>query len=393
MSEQSSTGLGETNQPYCWRNDRHNHPLFTGVWNTQSWSPPEDPDKPSFPYIPGLTLELDRHIPRPPQFVENLRKTLQPLPFLPRDYLRSVPQSKVVIDNPPLETDPPTLPETARLVVTAPIVAGALRGAQVLSCTIHPQADSGDTQLKPFQAVAKIYDPLYYNFEIELGGEPQDVVHWANHHYSNESAAYEQLLKAGHTGLSAPLYYGSWTFRLPIISNGKSCTRSVRLILIEQLNGKTFRDTRIRNNPNIQMGLDSFHYPEEYRLEILAQAMDGFVRQLRSGVNQFDFAGRNVVLVSDSNSSATSGGLTLPRVVLIDYNNATVDVASPKQCPLSLPENPVSTFWKACLWEEFGGWVPHEWEDGKAQRRWLLRRFNGDDRRQLYQPISEPSDQ
>jgi hypothetical protein len=168
------------------------------------------------------------------------------------DYLRSVPQSKVLVDKPPLETEPPISPKTARLAVTAPIAVGAARGSQMISCTIHPLVDGGGAQ--PFQAAAKIYDPLSYSFQAELGGGPQDVVHCADEDYSQEAADYEQLLKAGETGLSAPLYYGSWAFRLPIKSNGKPYSRLVRLILIEQLSGTTIRDTRIQNNPDIQMG-------------------------------------------------------------------------------------------------------------------------------------------
>lgn len=152
-------------------------------------------------------------------------------------------------------------------------------------------------------------DPLYYGFRSELGGGPREIVHLADQDYSKEAIANEQLLKAGETGLSAALYYGSWTFRLPITSNGQPYTRSVRLILIEQLNGKTFRDTRIQNDSDIQMGPDSFHYPEKYRLEVFARAMDGFVRQLQFGVNQSDFSGHNVVLASDPDSTTTSGGL------------------------------------------------------------------------------------
>lgn len=182
------------------------------------------------------------------------------------------------MDKPPFETDPPVNPKTARLVVTAPIAVGVARGPQIVSCTIRPQEDSGGAQ--PFEAVAKIYDSLYYGFQCEHGGGPRDTVYLADQDYSTEAAAYEQLLKAGQTGASAPSYYGSWTLRLPITSDAKSYSRPVRLILIEQLNGKTSRDTRVQNKPDRRRVPDSFHYPEDYRLEILARAMDGFVRQL-----------------------------------------------------------------------------------------------------------------
>lgn len=386
MSEEFPNGTEKISQPDQirpdWLIEFHSRP--TPLEPLPLWSPPEDPDKPNLPYLPGLDLAIDRHAP-PPPFIESLRKGLSPRTSPSEDYLRSVPQSKAVVDNPPIETDPPARPETARLVVTAPISIGAARGAQIVSCTIHSQSGSG----RPYQATAKIYDPLYYNFKAHLSHQPEDIMYNADLDYSNEAAAYEQLRKTGQTGSSAPAYYGSWTFTLPITVDNKSYDRPVRLILMEELKGSTIRDTRVRNNSNARAG-DSFHYPEEYRLEIIARAMDTFVRQLQFGVDQSDFVGRNVVLVQgNSNTSSlmeTSGGLPLPRVILIDYNNAFINQGTPH---LSLPENPISIFWNVYLWEDFGGWVPNEWEDGKSHRKWLLKRFNGDGQRQLYLPVAE----
>lgn len=368
-------------------------PMISDATQAQFWSPPEDPDKPTLPYIPGLTLQIHRHMP-PPHFVHSLRKNIQPRPLLSDSYLHSVRQSEVVVDNPPLETSPPANPETAQLVITAPIVVGASRGAQIVACTVHPQPDNGASQ--PFHATAKIYDALYYNFQLELAPHPRDVVYEADRDYSTEAEAYEHLVRTGQTGSFAPAYYGSWTFCLPITSNGKTQTRPIRLVLMEHLDGTTIRNTRVQNSNDKDMGLDSFHYPEEYRLEVLARAMDGYVRQLQTGIDQRDFAGRNVVLVpQDSTPSVQplekSGGLALPRVVLIDYNHATIDNTLPEQHSShpSLPENPVSAFWNAYLWEDFGGWVPNEWHDDKIQKQWLMQRFNRDGQRQHYLPLQE----
>lgn len=386
MSEDLSSSTEKLNQPDQVRPDwlidflSRPRPLVP----LPLWSPPEDPDKPRLPYLPGLALDIDRHVP-PPPFVESLRKNLSPRPRPCEDYLRSVPQSKAVVDHPPIETDPPARPETARLVVTAPICIGAARGAQIVNCSIHPQSGSG----RPYQATAKIYDPLYYNFKAHLSHQPQDVMYDADLHYSNEAAAHEQLRKTGQTGSSAPAYYGSWTFSLPITVDKKSYNRPVRLILTEELNGTTIQDTRVRNDPNTRTR-DSFHYPEEYRLEVLARALDAFAKQLQFGVNHSFLIGRNVVLVQNNSNTSqgieTSGELPLPRVVLINYNHATVNQGSPHP---SLPENPISVFWNVYLWEDFGGWAPNEWEDGESHRKWLIRRFNGDGQRQLYLPIHE----
>lgn len=137
------------------------------------------------------------------------------------------------------------------------------------------------------------------------------------------------------------------------------------------------------------MGKDSFHYAEEYRLEVLARAMDGFGRQLSLGVNQADFAGRNIVLATPrtppTGKPDVVGGLCMPRVVLIDYNHARVD----HQVSPSLPCSPFEVFWRACISDDFGGWVPLEWDDETLVDEWLLRRFYDDGKKDLYAPLPD----
>lgn len=60
-----------------------------------------------------------------------------------------------------------------------------------------------------FEAVAKIYDPLYYSFSSDIGNYPCDVVLRADEDYAQEVAAYECLMRAGQTGSFAPAYFGS----------------------------------------------------------------------------------------------------------------------------------------------------------------------------------------
>lgn len=135
------------------------------------------------------------------------------------------------------------------------------------------------------------------------------------------------------------------------------------------------------------MGKDSFHYPEAYRLEVLARAMEGYARQLSLGINQKDFAGRNVMLVTPNASVKEEAdiisGLRMPRVVLIDYNQAHLYKISSNLLPIS----PVEVFWNGCLWEDFGGWVPLEWEDNTPMREWLLRKFYSDGKRYNYMSL------
>lgn len=122
----------------------------------------------------------------------------------------------------------------------------------------------------------------------------------ADKDYKTEATAYEHLRKHSQTGSFAPEYYGSWTFILPITVKGNLQHRAIQLVLIERLDGASIRDTRIRNSMDFRSPKDSFHLPEEYRLEILARAMDGYVKQLKIGVDQRDFAARNVGLVENN---------------------------------------------------------------------------------------------
>lgn len=290
----------------------------------QRWCPPEDPDRPRFPYLPGFSMKVRRHIPPPPFGDSNHHPSARP--FLTEEYLSSMTQSQMVVANPPLDTPRPddqSESDTAQVTIDSPISIGGARGAQVVGCTVVLDGKSG----KSFKAAAKIYDALYYSFCHSMVSSPYDTVYQADADYSREAAAYEHLEKAGQTGAFAPKYFGSWTFDMPITSKGVPQTRPVRMVLTELLNGITLRSTLAKNNGDRDAELDSFHYPEGYRLEILAQAMDGFVKQSHSGVLQMDLATRNVMLVQRSQEEGEAvvvDGLPLPRVVLVDYNQAMV---------------------------------------------------------------------
>lgn len=242
---------------------------------------------------------------------------------------------------------------------------------------------------KSFEAVAKIYDRLYYRFESNIGHHPEDCVYSANRDYLNEATAYEQLSTAGQTGSFTPEYYGCWSFRLPINIRGTSKLRRINLILIQCLHGNSILSTRIWNNLDGRKSLNSFHYPEEFRLEVLARAMDGYVRLLRAGIVQRDFAARNLILAAQDPTTTAElvHGHILPRVVLIDYNNAYILDDTEHDEVRSLPPNPATVFRVEYIWKQFPGWVPHEWEEIELQNQWLLRRFGGPGQRGLYLPI------
>lgn len=366
------------------------------------WSPPEDPGKPRLPYIPGFTVEIRRHVPPPPfggpHYGKGTRQGLS------GNYLRGATHSELVIDHPGLGTPLPASSETAQLTVMTLISVGEVRGAQIVACEISSQDEGNET----YRAVAKIYDPMYYSFECNSSHQPHDTVCQADSDYSREAAAYEHLQKNVSSSSFAPQYFGSWTFDL-IIRRGDrevSKTRPVRMILMERLDGmSTMRDMRVRNSPIPEASDDAFHYPEDFRLEVLAVAMDGYARMLHSGLDQRDFASRNIML-DMSVKRAPFGqdvpmvsGIPLPRIVLVGYNTSIVHslrTAAQQGDHLQqhrttpLPINPMQLWWGMPM-NEFVGWVPHEWHSTpRLKREWLQKRFGGMEQRKLYTMDREP---
>lgn len=124
---------------------------------------------------------------------------------------------------------------------------------------------------------------MYYKFSSWSAGNPLDCVGDTDRDYKTEAAAYEHLRAKDpeHKDSFAPEYYGSWSLDLPITIRGEPHIRTVYLVLIELLNGTSIENMRVQNSP--QGETDSFHYPEEYRLEVLARAMEGYARQLDGG--------------------------------------------------------------------------------------------------------------
>lgn len=359
----------------------------------RSWSPPADPDKPSLPYLPGFKAHIQSHIAPAPFGNERLYGSW-PREMVSHDELETLTQSALVLSHPPIEamtapSDTEVPSETAQLTITSHISVGCEGGAQVAVCTVVKDGEP------PFEAVAKIYDALYYRFSHSVASRVRDVTAEADKDYATEAAAYKQLTSAGRASQVTPAYYGSWTFNLPILSRDVQQMRPVRLVLIEHLQGSNLRGLRIRNSNPFWDIRDAFHLPEEYRLEVLARAMDAYMRALHCGVEQNDFADRNVVLCSKDTSITTDmTGTDIPRVVLVDYNVAivyscTLDGRSAEESS-ALPVNPMQWFWKYAIGGDFVGWVPPEWEGvQKPMQEWLVQRFGSEEQRALYEPVTE----
>lgn len=304
-------------------------------------------------------------------------------------------QSALVVAHPPLEamrtrSSAKEIPsETAQLTITSYISVGCGASAQIVVCTI---ARPGKP---PFEAVAKIYDALYYRFSHSIASRPRDVTNEADRDYAAEVAAYEQLTSVSRASKVTPAYYGSWTFSLPILSNGVQQMRPVRLVLIEYLQESNLRGWEIQNSNQIDDSPDCFHLPEEYRLGVLARAMDAYVRVLHCGIEQNDSVSRNIMISREDTDAHTVGTVTIiPRIVLTDLNTAIIHrrtrYGPSIEESLSLPVNPMQCFWKQAVAVEFSGWAPREWEvSPKLMQEWLLQRFGSEEQRTLYEPVSK----
>jgi hypothetical protein len=296
------------------------------------WTPPPDPDKPPCPYQPGFSVDIRAHVPPPP--FGHHRYGPNPRPCVPDGFLKTTTQSALVMAYPPLEGPGPlsssaTASLTARLTILEPLAVADGRGAQLVVCTVSTVSDDSDNK-KPFEAVAKIFDPLYYSLADNfVPSVPADVTRQADSDYSCEAAAYEHLQTVragGEADRFSPAYHGSWTFSLPITiqrdENGdenesKTLRRSVRLVLMERIAGPSIR--------NLCLAPDGPPYDSAYRLEILARVLDGAVRQVHAGLEQRDLAARNVILADDDDNDDDDYDdnkvqQKYPRPVLVDYN-------------------------------------------------------------------------
>ncbi|KAI0517546.1 hypothetical protein F5B22DRAFT_645729 [Xylaria bambusicola] len=345
---------------------------------------PPDPYRPICPYLPGLVIQATEHEPPAPFGKGRPLSTYKSPSF---EVLKSIPQTRYVLNYPYPVTQWPhnEPPRTAMLTITDAISVGEDRGAQLVVCQVLAHG-----QDKPRTAVAKIYDPLYYDKYDDISF-PRYMVDAAEKDYGREVMAYRhiQATRSLQEPGFAPDYYGSWTFNLMLPLQDKECKRSIRLILIEHIRGTTIKSLC---KPN------AFHYDESYRLEVAAKILKGIMKQVHSRLEQNDLAPRNVMVVPTPQAATSTQALS--RVVLIDYGKAvllpgwqnvedslkdttgdhkdTSGEGREYQIP-KLPSNPVDRFWDWEM-EYFNGWRPTQWEGDTKQARicyqkWLFERF------------------
>ncbi|KAK4099841.1 hypothetical protein N658DRAFT_498085 [Parathielavia hyrcaniae] len=360
------------------------------------WKPPADPEKPRCPYVAGFKAAVTPHTPPPPFGGGTYRppgarpadgydkikdagytqtrycvKDLRPdeaSPTVtsanganqPNGRPRATPKAQSR-DGSPAPTSRPSL------VIESVVRGGDKAGAQAVVC--HWDNDASRTKY-----LAKIYDPLYYDFEDkEHRGVPTDVVWHAARDYSVEAAAYGEL-KAYEARWAAtattttppdqsknirgcyPAYFGAFAFQLKVVVAGRTYTRTVPLLLTEYLQGPsmaqliTFKRVKSANGRGFNTVVE-VPGTDDTRIHAFARAADSYLRLAVAGVMQADFAPRNIFLLGNLQSPTL-------RAVITDFNVARVfSRMTPPRAPPRLAD-PI-TFCADQNWEvNFQHWLP-----------------------------------
>ncbi|KAK0667190.1 hypothetical protein QBC41DRAFT_396423 [Cercophora samala] len=277
---------------------------------------PVDDEKPPCPYTTGFKIAVEPYTPLPPFGGSAYRGVSGPKAFECHVDIQEYSQTRFCIKC--LEGNKSqgssSLPEEPAglwpsLVIDSVIRGGDGAGAQVVAC-------HWDNDPNAVRYVAKIYDPLYYNYWGSDVGLLTDVVWGAARDHSVEAAAYEDLeaYEADHKNGTesirgcCPQYFGSFSFNIKLVVDGITYTRTVPLILMEHLDGSTMRKL-----------IDSNLVPasDDARVYSYACAIKSYLKVMRAGVSQGDFSPRNIFFIGDIESPSL-------RVVIFDFNTARV---------------------------------------------------------------------
>lgn len=235
--------------------------------------------------------------------------------------------------------------------------------------------------------VAKIYDPLYYNFHYDYAWiqpkapQKRNVTLIADSEYTAETAAYAELGKTGSVGIVAPAFHGSWVFDVEVLHvEGWTGFRQVQMILVEHVGGIGMLDIEPQDLTPVQ------------RENIMAKVIEAETDLVVAGVRHGDFQPRNIILSraasSLSRSSSDSCSSTDPalfadpdlRVCVVDFAlcailpSAEGGVAS-LQCRNPLFHWADREVWSDCGWlppcKEAKDWMWRLWGDGGKEGKYV----------------------
>ncbi|KAM0263402.1 hypothetical protein ACHAQJ_001258 [Trichoderma viride] len=327
--------------------------------------PVPDDLKPDLPYIAGATLKIQpclAHDPFGPSY-EGPRARIHRPHVLER---YSTP-SRWCLENPPLECKPIAGAESLTMIIDSQIACGDGRGAQIVKCRFEG---------KEKWYVAKIFDPLYYNWD-----DVDDMAYIADHQFTNEAAAFEILSEMNHPDSFGyprvqeavegfiPTYHGCYTWETHLLDGQR---RDVRLIIMEYIPFPSIRSI-------IEAG-EATKIPAETRIQLLAKAMEVDCWLQYYGVNQYDFAMRNILVDPKEG-----------RVVLLDFSHAKIRdffmskwfLREGEPVPAG-PESPISRF-DCAFYDDFpDDWIPENLRTVQARYDWFFNKW-GDST--VFEPI------
>jgi serine/threonine protein kinase len=192
--------------------------------------------------------------------------------------------------------------------------------------------------------IAKIYDPLYYDFHNDYyRGSRTDVMDWADKDYITEAAVYSELCDTPFPGSIMPAYHGSWTLNVPILNNGNEQAREVRLIIIEHISGTSM------------LNIDPSSLSSHERSVIMIKLIEADVALRFSGVRHKDLEPRNVILSLPETSKVYDDGNF--RLCIIDYASCALSKDSDRKGPIPEVHNPLF-YWVGQAWWSDWGWLP-----------------------------------
>ncbi len=339
-------------------------------------------------YTAGVKLHIQLHIPPWPFGNCHAPPPRAPVP-VPRgdSYWDIVTVDRVAfaLDNPPVETEPPSDPENFTFTITG------TKTTRRFGYSYDDDQDHGGPHVvtgyldsdDEFVYVAKIYDGV--DFPL-VNGDDWDCMLLADRDYSIEAWAYTAMYQTPTVGGKiVPTHYGAWTFPLETDQPGRR--RWVRMLLLELIPGETMLAKIKRATAQDGSIQYSLLPPEEFRLRVLKNVLEAessifWDAELLHG----DLEARNVMVKDDGS------------VVIINFNQAFMfkyggregDHPKRRGDP-TLPESPIDRFWRRSLgMPEWDRWIPESWLNNKDLiTEWFLETWAGADSLGKYRPLSD----
>ncbi|PGH28296.1 hypothetical protein AJ80_00187 [Polytolypa hystricis UAMH7299] len=301
------------------------HPLSDSFCTRYGYS------KPNLPYIKGQCLTVQSHEPPAPT---NNDCSYDPITAREREHIHPL---KRCILHPPLEgQDGSTI---ANLEIIETVRAGDSHCAQLVVMQVK-QVSPQNALPMGRRLLAKIYDPLYFDHEQD----DADPFLCVDRDYSHETASYMALREL--YGKIVPYYFGSFTLRWHV---DKASTRSVRLILIENIPGTSLQQ------------LNPAHFSQLHRQSIMKAVIDAETSLYTHNVRHGDMHPRNILVLNAAEAPDAR------RVVIIDFGKSstrrTPYLEEEEQYLPGVEISPLLRWNKAWgFWHAFDPWIDWDWQ-------------------------------